>query len=91
MAQYTPTVADVRNFVENLEEQAADGNPHLGAMWEILTYLHKDLVEVNTQTMKPLSQFHDIPPFLEAFAAVAYEWLALNYKQGTIRDAIGRI
>lgn len=37
MAEYAPTAADIRDFVENLEAAAMVDNPNLGEWWNIIS------------------------------------------------------
>lgn len=39
MAEYSPTAADVRDFVENIEAAAGFDNSNLGEWWNIISEL----------------------------------------------------
>ncbi|KAK3484863.1 uncharacterized protein B0T23DRAFT_282242, partial [Neurospora hispaniola] len=91
MAEYAPTAADIRDFVENLEAAAGFDNPNIGEWWKIIISVHTNLVHANTRTIRSFAEFQGIQPQYRIFGAIAYEWLVLNYKQGTIREALGRI
>nr|CAE85483.1 hypothetical protein [Neurospora crassa] len=91
MAEYAPTATDIRDFVENLEAAARFDNPNLGEWWNIIISVHTNLVHAATRTIRPFTEFHGIRSQHRTFGAIAYEWLVMNYKQGTIREALGRI
>ncbi|KAK3338783.1 hypothetical protein B0H65DRAFT_433351 [Neurospora tetraspora] len=91
MAEYSPTAADVRDFVENIEAAAGFDNSNLGEWWNIIISLHTNLIHPETRTIRPFAEFHSIQPRYRIFAAIAYEWLVTNHKHGTIREALGRI